>query len=146
MASLTVLAAGPAVVAAADNSKTRAAIEALEKKYDQALNKGNAAELAALYEDDARIFAPDHEIVKGSKAILAFWKEESAKAMEEPNESSPLEIEDYGDVATEMGAWKSRKANGELAEQGKYMVIWRQHGGGWKIHRETWNRDTPPAK
>jgi hypothetical protein len=56
----------------ADPAGTRAAIEAQEKKYDEAYNNKDAAALASLYLEDAQILTAERGIVKGRKAIQAF--------------------------------------------------------------------------
>jgi uncharacterized protein (TIGR02246 family) len=129
---------------AAEANATREAIQVLERKYDAAYNSGDAAALASLYSDDAQIFAPDHEVIKGRHAIQEFWKGLIA-ASTAKNESTPIQIEDHGEVAIETGTWVGRNPDGDIAEQGKYMVVWKRDGARWKIHRETWNSVRPAS-
>lgn len=138
--SLSVLTAATPL-RAADAKSVRAAIEALDKKYDEAFNKGDAGALASLHLDDAQILAPDAETVKGRPAIEQFWKAEikSATTLGAKNASKPIEIEEHGGVAHETGSWVSIKAGGSIIEEGKYLVLWKKHDGQWKIFRETWN-------
>jgi len=30
------------------------------------------------------------------------------------------------------------------AEKGKFIVIWKEENGKWKMHRDIWNSDAPP--
>ena len=30
-------------------------------------------------------------------------------------------------------------------DSGKFIVIWKQEGGQWKLHRDIWNSSMPPA-
>ena len=30
------------------------------------------------------------------------------------------------------------------AEKGKFIVVWKEENGKWKMHRDIWNSDAPP--
>ncbi len=121
---------------------------AQEKKYDEAFNKGDAKALASLYLEDAQILAPDGDVVKGRQAIEEFWKAEIKSAASDgiKSVSTPIEVEQHGRVAHEAGIWVNTKADGSVAMEGKYFVLWRKQSGQWKIYRETWNRKGPATK
>ena len=55
-------------------SQARAGIEAANAKFSEAFDRGDAAAVAALYTEDAIVFPPDSEMVKGRQAIGEFWK------------------------------------------------------------------------
>jgi ketosteroid isomerase-like protein len=146
MAGLSLIAATQ-THRAAEKASVRSIIEAIEKKYDDALNAKDAVTLASLYLENAQILAVDKPIVKGRAAIEEFWKSETAAATEGArNVSTPLEVEEHGRNATETGTWKETKANEELVATGKYLVVWSLQGTQWKIHREIWNKDELPQK
>ena len=54
-----------------------------------------------------------------------------------------IEIEDYGDTASEVGRYTLADANGEVLDHGKLVVIWKQEGGQWKVHRDIINSSLP---
>src|SRR5713101_8911696 len=64
----------PAALAAQDAAGVRPAIEAANKKFSEAVAKGDAAALAAMYTTDAQAFPPNSDVVKGRAAIEAMWK------------------------------------------------------------------------
>jgi ketosteroid isomerase-like protein len=49
------------------------------------------------------------------------------------------------DVAHETGSYRITGPDGKVLEKGKYTVIWKRDGGQWKLHRDIWNSDAPPA-
>jgi uncharacterized protein (TIGR02246 family) len=122
----------------ADSGDTKAAILALEKKYDEASNNKDAAALAALYHEDAQILTADRGIIKGRRAIEAFHREEM-KTHVGKTTSTPIEIEDHGDTAIETGSWATTQDDGTVSAKGSYMGIWKRQDGQWKISREIWN-------
>lgn len=48
------------------------------------------------------------------------------------------------DIITETGTYDLQIANNQSVDKGKYMVIWKQENGNWKMHRDIFNSDMPP--
>lgn len=133
-----ILPAKPLV--AAEPKATRATMDALGKKYDDAFNKRDATALASLYAHDARIILPEQDVIVDRPAIEKFWKTELAVSVGKQT-STTIEVEDYGEVAFETGKWVIKMADGGIADRGKFLTVWKRTGGQWRIHRETWNLD-----
>ncbi len=57
-----------------------------------------------------------------------------------------LETEAHGDTVNEVGNYKLMVAGGQEADAGKYIVIWKNVAGQWKLHRDIWNTSKPPAR
>jgi ketosteroid isomerase-like protein len=38
-----------------------------------------------------------------------------------------------------------KTAGGQVADAGKYLVIWKQEIGAWKLHRDVWTTSRPAA-
>jgi ketosteroid isomerase-like protein len=78
-----------------------------------AWNAGNAAGIAALYSDDARLLPPNGDEVQGREAIEAYWQS-AIEAM--PGVRVTLEtkeLHNLGDVAVEVGSYANTGADGE---------------------------------
>src|SRR5207245_3056475 len=71
-----IVAAGAAATTARaqDAARARPAIEAANEKFSEAVAKGDAAALAAMYTTDAEAFPPSSDVVKGRAAIEKLWK------------------------------------------------------------------------
>ena len=57
-----------------------------------------------------------------------------------------LEFEVRDDLADEFGRFRMtvRPPDGGAAKlAGKYVLIWKREGGGWKMHVAIWNSDRP---
>ena len=135
----------PNPLTAAEPKATRAAMEALGKKYDDAFNKRDATALASLYAPDAQIILPEQDFIVGRPAIEKFWKTELAVSVGRQT-STTIEVENHGEVAFETGEWVVIMPDGGIADRGKFLLVWKRSDGQWKIHRETWNLDaTVPA-
>jgi ketosteroid isomerase-like protein len=54
-----------------------------------------------------------------------------------------VEVEDYGDTAFEISRFTLYGADGQELDKGKYIVIWKQEAGEWKLHRDIFNSSNP---
>jgi ketosteroid isomerase-like protein len=85
-------------------------------------------------------------MLKGTDAIQAFWQGAMEMGVKEARLET-LEVEVRDDLAYEVGKFELtvRPQGGEGAKiRGKYVVVWkREEGGGWKMHVDIWNGDSP---
>jgi uncharacterized protein (TIGR02246 family) len=114
------------------------AIQAANERFMQAFRHGDAAGLASLYSEDAQLLPPGSEVAHGWEAIRAFWQ----GAMDSGIKAAQLEItevQDHGDSAIEVSRYTLMGAEEQVLDQGKYIVIWKQERGQWKLHRDIFN-------
>jgi uncharacterized protein (TIGR02246 family) len=135
---LTVLA----VPARAD--KVREAIDRVNAQFSAAAAAGNAAGMAALYATDAQLMPPASEPLRGTEAIRKFWEGALASGIDVV-QLKTLEVFAEGAVATEVGAYELKGKDGKFLDQGKYIVVWRREGGKWKLLRDMFSTNVPPA-
>jgi uncharacterized protein (TIGR02246 family) len=123
----------------------RAAIEAANKKFSAAYASGKAGDVAAMYTADAVAFPPNSDVVKGRDGLQKLWQgmiDSGAKAVD----LTTTEVEAHGDTAHEAGTYSVKDAAGKVVDHGKYIVIWKQQQGQWKLHRDIWNTSMPAGK
>ena len=128
----------------AQGTDVRAAIEAANAKVGAAWGKKDAAAVTALYTANATLLPPNVARVTGSEAILEFWKAALAAAPPAAKLTS-TEVEAHGDTAHEVGTYQMFASDGKVVDTGKYVVVWKREGGQWKLHRDMWSSDMPPA-
>jgi uncharacterized protein (TIGR02246 family) len=127
---------------AAQTSDIRKANDA----FEQTFRRGDAAGMAELYTEDGMLLPTGCEFIKGKKAIRDFWQGAMDMGVKEVKLDS-VEIESQGEAVIELGRYKLISgAGGEVMDQGKYIVIWKQEQGRWKLHRDIWNSNEPPQK
>lgn len=54
-----------------------------------------------------------------------------------------IEVEGYGDTASEVGRYTLEGEGGQVLDKGKFIVIWKQEAGQWKLHRDIINTSMP---
>jgi uncharacterized protein (TIGR02246 family) len=113
-------------------------IRAKNEEFMTAFHKKDAEGIAALYTSQARLMPPGSELLEGKSKIQGFWDGVLRAGMTDAS----LETIDVdllgGYTAVETGKF-TMKASGAVADRGKYLVVWRNEEGTWKLHRDVWN-------
>jgi uncharacterized protein (TIGR02246 family) len=99
---------------------------------------GDAAGMAEFYTADGQLLPPNGDFVTGKAAIADFWQKLFDTGIARAD-LAIAEVEVRGDIAYEVSTYTLYTANGQIADQGKYIVIWKQDGGEWKLHRDIFN-------
>ena len=121
---------------------THQGIFATNNAFMEAFGKGDAAGVANLYTKAASLLPPNFEVVGGMDAIRGFWQ----GAMDMGIKGAKLEtvdLEVYQGSAWEAGNYTLTGAKGEVMDRGKYIVVWKDEGGKWRLHRDIWNSSLP---
>src|ERR1044071_595237 len=126
-----------------DSGKVRGEIDARNKELGAAFAKGDAAGVAAMYSSSAQAFPPNGPTLSGHEAIQKAWQgfvDAGFKGIE----LTSTEVEAYGDHADEEGTYRVIGKDGQTADVGKYIVIWKKENNQWVLHRDIWNSNNPP--
>jgi ketosteroid isomerase-like protein len=126
------------------SADVKEALSTANRKFMESFKQGDAASLATLYTENGQLLPAASDFVTGRPAIQAFWQ----GAMDMGIKSARLEtveMESHGDTAHEVGKYSLHGEAGQLMDQGKYIVIWKQHQGQWKLHRDIWTTSMASA-
>jgi uncharacterized protein (TIGR02246 family) len=102
----------------------------------------DAADLVALYTDDAQLFPPHSGVIDGADHITAFWQSGFDKGLAGAHLQT-LEVDNEGDTAIEVGRYSLTAGDGSVADEGNYLVVWKRIDDRWYIHRDIWNTSRP---
>ena len=111
------------------------AIAATNARLMESVGKGDAAAAASCYTSDGKFMAPNAEPFAGRAAIEGFFQ----GAIDGGIGGLKLEtltVEVLGDTAWEEGLYALHGSDGALADQGKFIVVWKQTGDEWLLHRD----------
>ena len=118
------------------------AIVAEEEKLAAAFNRGDAAGIAALYTENGQFLPPNSDPVTGRQAIQATFQGLMDMGIKTVKLET-TEVEGYGDTASEVGRYTLEGEGGQVLDQGKFLIIWKQEAGQWKLHRDMINTSMP---
>lgn len=135
---------------AVDEAAVRQSIEANDQAFAAAVTAGDAATVATFYTPDGVVFIPNGPRVEGSAAI-----EETMGGMmqESPGMVLDLTTRDVhvaaaGDYAYATGSYAlsgTAPDGSEWSDAGKYVAVWKNLDGSWKMAADIWNSDAPLA-
>jgi uncharacterized protein (TIGR02246 family) len=138
---LTLLVCAVPLSAWAADGGAKAGIEAGNRKFEEAVARGDAAAIAKLYAEDAEILPPDSppkkgrdEIQKEFAGLVGAFKKITLKTRE---------VHPMGNLALEVSSWKLEDASGKGPE-GKAMVLWKKNGKVWQLYRDMWSGNAAP--
>ena len=133
-----------------NTDEVRAAIAAIDKKFMEDANRGDAAAGAAAYTDDAILMPPNHSPLEGKQAIEQYLAEIAPLFQDSNFQLSILEVDVQGDTTIVRGTYSANitmpGVDATMTDQGKTLQVWKkQADGSWRIHRDTWNSNIPIA-
>jgi uncharacterized protein (TIGR02246 family) len=147
-ASLAIAVAAVLVVTAMvqGQGRTDPMLNTLASQWAATYNAKDAAKLAGFYTEDAVYMPPNQPMAKGRAAIEAHFKQEFQQGFTNLK-LTPVESAISGLQAYEAGT-ATITAPGGRTENGKYVVVFKQVGGAWKIAYDVNNTDqpAPPSK
>lgn len=130
-----------ATKAAADVAKI---IKANNKALGAEVAAGNAAAIGKMYTKGAMLMPSGTGILKG-KDIAGFWQGAINAGIKGATLKSK-EVEVLGgSTAVEVGTFVLTAEGGAIADEGKYIVVWKKDGKVWKLHRDIFNSSRAPG-
>jgi ketosteroid isomerase-like protein len=110
---------------------------------ETAFNRSDIKGCADLYAEDAEIIAEDAPVVRGKKAILAFFRDQVARDISFDTDTTVNIVS--GDLAFEQGTYRVRDVRrGVDVEYGEFLNVWRRMDGEWKNYRSMFNTTQAP--
>ena len=112
------------------------------KLFSEYYTSANYEALANSYCRDGVILPPGADIIKGREDIKKRWILPEGVSVPY-HKITPSEITVKEDWAYDIGYYEGTtiQANGEKADfKGKYVIVWKNEEGDWKIYADAWNR------
>lgn len=127
-----------------DLNAVKSQIQSQNELFGKAVVTGDTIALVDHYTDDARIFPPNMQPVEGRTAIAALMSQVVKYGIGEYRDET---VRVYGnpDNVIEEGNYFMKDGKGTTIDQGKYLCVWRNDKGTWKIYSNMYNSNNPPA-
>jgi len=124
------------------SGETHSEILSANKSFMSTFGQGDAAGMASLYTEGGQFLAPNMDFITGREALQQAFQglmDMGVKGIK----LETVEVEGYGDTASEVGKYTLSAEGGQVLDQGKYIVIWKQEDGQWRLHRDIFNSSLP---
>jgi uncharacterized protein (TIGR02246 family) len=125
------------------STEVQAAIEAANEVFMATFNRGDSAVLAELYTENGQLLPAGSDFVTGREAIQNFWQGVMDMGIKSANLET-IEVEGHRDTAIDVGKYTLRGESENVLDRGKYLIIWKQLAGQWKLHRDIWTSSLSP--
>lgn len=123
-----------------DSAKT--AIAASNKNFGASWATGDSAMFAGCYTSDAVLNAPNMPAMTGTAGITAFFNEGYKWGIRNVALQTN-EVFGGKDCVVETGTYELFMENNVSGDKGKFIVMWKEENGKWKMYRDVWNSDLP---
>lgn len=150
IAGLSVLLLGCGSNAASENpthdnaAAHEQAIRKTNEKWLALISDRDAAAVSKLYASDGAMMAPGAPIAQGQPALEKAW----GGLMQMPGfgltfKADKITVASGGDMALDQGTYllSLTGPNGPTKDVGKYVVVWRNIDGQWKVVADIFNTD-----
>ncbi|HEY1114212.1 MAG TPA: nuclear transport factor 2 family protein [Chitinophagaceae bacterium] len=112
--------------------------------WGQSFVKGDSASFIGLYHPEARIYPPNMAMLHSRTDLGRMLAGVPGSGIQSANLMT-TDIISSGDLVIETGTYEMRDAT-KTVDRGKYMVVWKQDNGRWRIYRDIWNSDMPAGQ
>ena len=125
-----------------DLEATRRLIAEQNERFTEAHVTGDIALIDAMFTPDAKAYPPGTAAVTGLPALHDFTVEYVKAGITEFREET---TDFYGNAeyVVDAGTYVVTYGPADVTERGKYLNVWTQVDGLWKIKSNMWNVDAP---
>ena len=121
-----------------DAQALRQATTALEASF----NAGKVDDILMLYADNSVFMPPNKPLLRGRGPLKSFY-DGLLHAGSTDLKLTPDDVAGHGPLAYESGSYSL--TNGQSHDRGKFLFVFRNLGGNWKIGYASWSSDLPPS-
>jgi ketosteroid isomerase-like protein len=122
----------------------KAAIAASNISYGNCFATGDSVSFVSHYTSDACINPSNMPQMCGPQAVNGFFTggyKMGIRALK----LTTNEVMGGKDAVVETGNYEVLGDKGVSFDKGKFIVVWKEENGKWKMHRDIWNTDMPAA-
>ena len=139
--SISVMACdSPAKTGSINLDEAKKAIAESNAVYFESFVKNDSSIFIDRYAEDACIMAPFTPQTCGRENAARFFRTAYDNYGLRNGKFITTGVYGSGDeYVTEEGLWQSFNANGELFDDGKFLVLWKKTKDGWKMFRDSFS-------
>ena len=116
-----------------DLQKARIIIDSLDKQFAQHYFNGDSIAIYNMYAKDAKF-----EDLKGNEILLS-WGKQIRNSIKNDIRNlifTTTSLSTDSEFLVELGTYEIKDSKGNQKHKGKYLVVWKQEDGNWKLYRD----------
>ena len=117
-------------------------IMAVNKIFMEAIKSKDVETLVNQYTEECRVMPSNMPLIEGRENIRAMWTgtfESGSMNLQ----LKTVSAEAFGTTAIEEGKYEVVSPDGQVVDNGKYIVIWKKVNGKWLLHQDIFNSSVP---
>lgn len=126
-----------------DTEGARSDIEGVNERFETYVAQQQWDSLMTLYTEDAIMMAPGAPSTEGGAIRQGFAQMGQMGVTGIDLETVDVEV--AANTAYEVGTYSVKGPNDMEVDQGKYLVVWKNVDGEWKLHRDMYNTNQPTS-
>jgi ketosteroid isomerase-like protein len=125
-----------------DIKQGEASILQSNQHFMKSIEAGDSVEVADSYTTDAGLMPPHHPTINGRKNIINYFSKTMRNGLSDFDLKT---VNVWGDssILVEEGIYRLSDKKKVQLDKGKYIVLWKQEAGNWKMYRDIWTSDLP---
>ena len=116
------------------------AIRQATTTLETAFNAKDVDKILSLYTDNSVFMPPNKPLLRGRGPLKGFY-EGLLSGGSTDLKLTPEDVAGHGPLAYESGSYSMM--NGATRDRGKFLFVFRNMGGNWKIEYTSWSSDLP---
>ena len=116
-----------------DLQKARMIIDSLDKQFSQYYFKGDSVAIYSMYAKEAR-----YESLRDNEILLSWGKQIRNSITNDTRNLifTTTSLSTDNEFLLELGIYQIKDSKGNSKHRGKYLVVWKQEDGKWKLYRD----------
>jgi ketosteroid isomerase-like protein len=116
------------------------ALRQVSSELETSFNAKDTEKILSLYTENSVFMPPNKPLLRGREPLKSFYN----SLLSGGSHDLKLTVDDvagHGPIAYESGSYSMM--NGERRDRGKFLFIFRNMSGNWKIEYTSWSSDLP---
>jgi ketosteroid isomerase-like protein len=125
-----------------DLEKVKTAITEANQKFMDAMGRGDSLAITSCYHSEGMIMAPNMEPITGKDKIASF----NAGGIKMGITGIVVKTTEVGgseESVYEVGTYELLGKDKVAIDKGKYLAVWKQDNGEWKLYRDMFSSNLP---
>lgn len=103
------------------------------------INEKNVDRILELYTENSVFMPPNAPLLRGREPLKGFYTDLVSRVSDLKME--PADVAGHGPIAYQSGSYTMNV--GTARDRGKYLMVFRNMGGNWKMEYTSWSSDLP---
>lgn len=127
-----------------DIKQGEASIMQSNHNFMKAFQNDDSVGVANCFTMDAKLMCCNHPSIEGKENIWHYFSKIMASGVAKIDLHT-IKISGDSSILAEEGIYQFSDKKKQQTDKGKYIVLWKQESGNWKMYRDMWTTDLPSS-